>query len=798
MKKTFYFLLLSICLPLYLSTCLLAANFTKVPVYGGDISVAAMCPSSPTVIYAGSTYSGTFVTRDGAATWTAVGSIKSLGAQNDSLDKIAVHPVSPNIVIGGAFGSFATDIYRSVDYGTIWTKVGTEITSQNVNVTQIAASPSAPDTFYLLGQDFTNLDGVVYKSIDAGLTWTKTAFTSGNKIVSDLCVDKDNNVYVSIGDKAISSGNTGPQWESEFNGWIKKSSNGGDTWNTVLTLTAAPRYLATSSNTLAVSTLQYGNDKGVHISTNAGASFKKVTGQDKITVSPDGTKIYMTKMDGFAIITSSTTGWNDAVLIDSNSYVLGGYVLIDPANPNTMYMVGNNSVGLGNDDGIMKSTDTGFSWKAANSGLAGLVANAGCKDPNGDIYVLSSMCVYKGTVNGTVWKRVFSPDLERSYSSTNKHHKFSMGGAVAAPEVNNVFVGSAGDLYRSTDTGITWNMVYSTSVTTGDELSFSALVFNKTNPAIGYFSLKKPMSATSATIYKTTNYGSSTTWTQLGLTSDNAVQTLAIDPTNPTIIYAGLGNSPMYSSNWTYGGIWKIIDDGTNPPTWSQIGLADYLPYKITVSSDGIIMASCHDRTDTSTYHYNGATFYSKDSGVTWSKVYVYNMSSTPNALDIKWSDGVYYLASSEGVYATVDPSVSFQQVATSTDLGTIRCLIVGSMYSGANKGIYRLNWTGVTTYTGSASFTLYNYPNPFNPKNGKTVIKFGLRETAEKLTLKIYSMSGDLITEDRYYNYAGGNSYTFEWDGKNQKGELCAPGVYFVVADADGEKVKNKIVLVR
>jgi len=42
-----------------------------------------------------------------------------------------------------------------------------------------------------------------------------------------------------------------------------------------------------------------------------------------------------------------------------------------------------------------------------------------------------------------------------------------------------------------------------------------------------------------------------------------------------------------------------------------------------------------------------------------------------------------------------------------------------------------------------------------------------------------------------------GAMSHGVAWDGHNQSGKLCAPGLYFVVVDVDGAKVRNKIVIV-
>jgi flagellar hook assembly protein FlgD len=91
-----------------------------------------------------------------------------------------------------------------------------------------------------------------------------------------------------------------------------------------------------------------------------------------------------------------------------------------------------------------------------------------------------------------------------------------------------------------------------------------------------------------------------------------------------------------------------------------------------------------------------------------------------------------------------------------------------------------------------------YNYPNPFNPRSGGvTTVKFTLPRAVSGVKAKLYSMSAELVLDGELGALAGGNSYVFTWDGKNKNGQQCAPGLYFLVIDADGTKAKHKIVLV-
>ena len=67
------------------------------------------------------------------------------------------------------------------------------------------------------------------------------------------------------------------------------------------------------------------------------------------------------------------------------------------------------------------------------------------------------------------------------------------------------------------------------------------------------------------------------------------------------------------------------------------------------------------------------------------------------------------------------------------------------------------------------------NYPNPFNPS---TAISFALPE-AGKVTLRIYSLTGQLVRQVASGNYANGTHHVV-WDAKDEAGSHVASGIYF------------------
>ncbi|MBP7796339.1 MAG: carboxypeptidase regulatory-like domain-containing protein [Elusimicrobiales bacterium] len=113
------------------------------------------------------------------------------------------------------------------------------------------------------------------------------------------------------------------------------------------------------------------------------------------------------------------------------------------------------------------------------------------------------------------------------------------------------------------------------------------------------------------------------------------------------------------------------------------------------------------------------------------------------------------------------------------------------------------------TVYTGSG-FEIYNIPNPFNLKSKVvsissdggswttgnyttygTVIKYHLPAGKKgNVKLVIYNTAGEKVRTLEEGIRDGGYVYYSEWDGRNDKNEKCASGVYFLIAYINGDKI--------
>lgn len=202
---------------------------------------------------------------------------------------------------------------------------------------------------------------------------------------------------------------------------------------------------------------------------------------------------------------------------------------------------------------------------------------------------------YMGTTGGGVWK---TEDAGVSWNNiSDGYFKTGSVGAVSVSESDNniVVVGmgespvrgvmtSSGDgVYKSTDAGETWEHI-------GLEHTkhISQVRIHPTNPDIMYVSAQgSPYSGTDERgIYRTKDGGNS--WERvLFVDSNSGANDLAIDYTNPRVLYAAFWDHqrlPWYVRSGGKGsGIWKSVDGGD---TWEKLteGLPNSVMGKIGIA----------------------------------------------------------------------------------------------------------------------------------------------------------------------------------------------------------------------
>jgi photosystem II stability/assembly factor-like uncharacterized protein len=220
--------------PLYDSTYFTGLTWRSIgPNRGGRSIASSGSPSRPYEYYFGATGGGLWKTTDGGLTWKPVtdGKIRS-----SSVGAVAVAESNPDVVYIGMGetelrGNImqGDGVYRSIDAGKTWTHLGLENTQA---ISRIRVDRTNPDVVYVaaLGHPYANNEERgVFRSRDGGKSWQKVLYRNAGTGAVDLVIDPGNPrvLYASLWEVyrrpwKLSSGGAGSG--------LFKSTDGGDSW----------------------------------------------------------------------------------------------------------------------------------------------------------------------------------------------------------------------------------------------------------------------------------------------------------------------------------------------------------------------------------------------------------------------------------------------------------------------------------------------------------------------------------------------------------------------------------------
>ncbi len=257
------------------------------PFRGGRTRAACGVPSQPNVFYMAQVNGGVWKTDDYGRTWNPIFDQEP----TQSVGAIAVAPSDPNIIyVGSGEGLHRPDlsvgdgIYKSIDAGKTWTHLGLRDGQQ---IPALAVDPRDPNKVFaaVLGHPYgPSEERGIYRSTDGGQSWQKVISKDENTGGSDVEIDPSNPdvVYASMWEVREGPWEDGNLYNGAGGG-LFKSTDGGNTWHQLTNglpndLSQVYVGIAPSDSRRLYATLATASGKlAVYRSDDAGDSWSQIT-----------------------------------------------------------------------------------------------------------------------------------------------------------------------------------------------------------------------------------------------------------------------------------------------------------------------------------------------------------------------------------------------------------------------------------------------------------------------------------------------------------------------------------------
>ncbi len=202
------------------------------PFRGGRVLAVTGIPGNANVFYFGAAAGGVWKTVNGGTTWEPIFDKEPIA----SIGAIAVAPSDPNVIYVGSGEacirndiSYGDGVYKSLDAGKTWTNVGLK---DSRHIGAIIVDPHDPNTVLVaaLGHAFgPNTERGVYRSTDGGKSWDRVLYKDDKTGAIDVVFDPSNShiVYAALWEAhrtpySLESGGPGSG--------LYRSSDGGTNW----------------------------------------------------------------------------------------------------------------------------------------------------------------------------------------------------------------------------------------------------------------------------------------------------------------------------------------------------------------------------------------------------------------------------------------------------------------------------------------------------------------------------------------------------------------------------------------
>src|SRR5438093_476029 len=505
------------------------------PFRGGRVTAVAGIASQPLVYYMGATGGGVWKTDDAGLTWN---NVSDGFFHTGSVGAVSVSQSNPDIVyVGMGEGclrgnlSSGDGVYKSTDAGRTWTHVGLADSSQ---IGRMQIHPTNPDIVYVaaIGHPYgPNAERGVFRSKDGGTTWQKVLYVNDQTGAADIAMDAT--------DPQVLYATT---WQMLRTPWdIYSTGPGGGLYKS--------------------------SDGGASVTFNGGRTWSAMdnqpTAQFYAVITDHGTpyRVYGSQQDNTTVSIASRT--NGAGITGNDWHSVGGgesgYLAPTPSNPPVVFG--------GSYFGLMTRYDerTGESqnvtvWPDYNGGRTAAAMKYRFQwtypiivsPHDGNTVYAGAQVVLRSANGGRSWATI-SPDLTRNDTAKQKggrleeYYSTIFTIAESPKEKGVIWTGSDDGFIQVTrNGGRDWQNVTPPAIQPYTRINI--IDASPHDPATAFVAANRyQLDDFHPYIYKTTDYGKSWQAIANGIPERSFVRVVREDPKRRNLLYAGTETGVYFS-----------------------------------------------------------------------------------------------------------------------------------------------------------------------------------------------------------------------------------------------------------
>jgi len=320
--------------------------------------------------------------------------------------------------------------------------------------------------------------------------------------------------------------------------------------------------------------------------------------------------------------------------------------------------------------GVFKSTDGGVTWHALTRAFKGSTIAVDPSTP-GHLYAGTGnsedddLGVFESTDGGGHWL----PRVEGMLGTS------TVSVVVSPTDQLTAYAATRGDpgVYRTNDGGRSWNFAGK-----GLPLATRVLAVSPTNPSVIYAGLDQlEPSPPPGGVYKSIDGGRTWKPANQGI-ADRLVLSLVVDPTNEDVLYAGIFD--FCGAECESGSLWKTVDGGAS---WFKSDLQVFLtPVELAISAS-----------DPQTVYYIDSSFVvrTRDGGQNWAvagTLPVQLFDANDMAVD-PGDAGIVYAAGSGGIAKSTDFGATWSMLTSGPTYAlSLSAPLPGQLCAGTPDGV--------------------------------------------------------------------------------------------------------------